>query len=33
MDQLVRQKGKIKDVTLEIEFLDLGVEIFSFTFG
>jgi thiol-disulfide isomerase/thioredoxin len=33
MYQLIRQKGPIKDVTFEIEFLDRGVEVFSFTFG
>jgi thiol-disulfide isomerase/thioredoxin len=33
MYQLVRQKGQIKDATFEIEFLDPGVEVFSFTFG
>jgi len=33
MYQLVRQKGPIKEVTFEIEFLDPGVEVFSFTFG
>ncbi|MCU1234238.1 MAG: cytochrome biosis protein [Candidatus Solibacter sp.] len=33
MYQLVRQKGPIKDVTFEIDFLDPGVEAFSFTFG
>jgi thiol-disulfide isomerase/thioredoxin len=37
MYQLVRQKGSISDVindvTFEIEFLDPGVEVFSFTFG
>ena len=33
MYQLIRQKGPIKDVTFEIEFLDAGVEVFSFTFG
>ena len=33
MYQLVRQKGPIKDATFEIEFLDPGVEAFSFTFG
>jgi thiol-disulfide isomerase/thioredoxin len=33
MYQLVRQKGPVKDVTFEIEFLDSGVEVFSFTFG
>jgi hypothetical protein len=33
MYQLIRQKGLIQDVTFEIEFLDRGVEVFSFTFG
>ena len=33
MYQLVRQKGPIRDATFEIEFLDPGVEAFSFTFG
>ena len=33
MYQLIRQKGPIKDVTFEIEFLDPGIEVFSFTFG
>jgi thiol-disulfide isomerase/thioredoxin len=33
MYQLVRQQGLIQDVTFEIEFLDPGVEVFSFTFG
>ena len=33
MYQLVRQKGPIEDATFEIEFLDPGVEVFSFTFG
>jgi thiol-disulfide isomerase/thioredoxin len=33
MYQLVRQKGPVKDVTFEIEVLDPGVEVFSFTFG
>ena len=33
MYQLIRQKEPIKDVTFEIEFLDPGVEAFSFTFG
>lgn len=33
MYQLIRQMGSIKDVTFEIEFLDPGVEVFSFTFG
>jgi cytochrome c biogenesis protein CcdA/thiol-disulfide isomerase/thioredoxin len=31
--QLVRQKGKVEDRTFEIEFLDLGVQVFAFTFG
>ncbi|HET7577013.1 MAG TPA: cytochrome c biogenesis protein DipZ [Sphingomicrobium sp.] len=31
--QLIRQKGPIRDRTLTIEFLDPGVEAFSFTFG
>jgi thiol-disulfide isomerase/thioredoxin len=31
--QLIRQKGQIQDQTFEIEFLDPGVEVFSFTFG
>jgi thiol-disulfide isomerase/thioredoxin len=33
MYQLIRQKGQIKDGIFEIEFLDPGVEAFSFTFG
>jgi thiol-disulfide isomerase/thioredoxin len=33
MYQLVRQKGSVKDVTFEIDFLDPGIEVFSFTFG
>lgn len=33
MNQLVRQKGKIRERTFEIEFLDPGVAGFSFTFG
>lgn len=33
MYQLVRQKGPIRDMTFEIEFLDPGIEAFSFTFG
>ncbi len=32
MYQLVRQRGPIKDVTCEIEFLDPNVAVFSFTF-
>jgi thiol-disulfide isomerase/thioredoxin len=31
--QLVRQKGAVADHTFTIEFLDAGVEAFSFTFG
>ena len=31
--QLVRQKGQVRDRTFTIEFLDPGVEAFSFTFG
>ena len=31
--QLIRQNGSIEDHTFEIEFLDAGVEAFSFTFG
>ena len=31
--QLIRQPGSIGDRTLEIEFLDAGVEAFAFTFG
>jgi thiol-disulfide isomerase/thioredoxin len=31
--QLIRQPGMIEDRTFEIEFLDPGVETFSFTFG
>jgi thiol-disulfide isomerase/thioredoxin len=33
MYQLIRQAGSIQDHTFEIEFLDAGVETFSFTFG
>jgi len=33
MYQLIRQKGSVKDAIFEIEFLDRGVEVFSFTFG
>jgi hypothetical protein len=33
MYQLIRQRGHIKDGIFEIEFLDPGVEAFSFTFG
>lgn len=31
--QLIRQKGPVDDRTFEIEFLDPGVQAFSFTFG
>jgi hypothetical protein len=31
--QLIRQKGAVEDRTFTIEFLDSGVEAFSFTFG
>jgi len=31
--QLVRQSGKIADRTFTIEFLDPGVQAYSFTFG
>jgi hypothetical protein len=31
--QLIRQTAPIADHTFEIEFLDAGVETFSFTFG
>jgi len=31
--QLIRQKGAVRDRTFVIEFLDPGVEAFSFTFG
>jgi len=31
--QLIRQSGTIEDRTFEIEFLDTGIETFSFTFG
>jgi len=33
MYQLIRQPGQIIDRQVEIEFLDSGVEVFSFTFG
>jgi hypothetical protein len=33
MYQLIRQKGSFKDLVFEIEFLDPGLEVFSFTFG
>jgi thiol-disulfide isomerase/thioredoxin len=33
MYQLIRQSGPITDRQFEIQFLDAGVEIFSFTFG
>jgi thiol-disulfide isomerase/thioredoxin len=31
--QLIRQNGRVRARTFEIEFLDPGVEVFSFTFG
>jgi hypothetical protein len=31
--QLIRQRGQVLDRTFEIEFLDPGVQAFSFTFG
>ena len=31
--QLIRQKGRVEDRMFEIEFLDPGVQAFSFTFG
>jgi hypothetical protein len=33
MYQLIRQKSPVRDRTIEIEFLDPGVQVFSFTFG
>jgi len=33
MYQLIRQKGQVDDRTFEIEFLDPGIQAFSFTFG
>jgi hypothetical protein len=33
LHQLIRQPGPIVDRTFEIEFLDAGIEAFSFTFG
>jgi thiol-disulfide isomerase/thioredoxin len=33
MYQLIRQKGQVEDRIFEIEFLDPGVQAFSFTFG
>ena len=31
--QLIRQPGRVNDVTFEMEFLDPGVEAYAFTFG
>jgi hypothetical protein len=31
--QLIRQKDQVEDRTFEIEFIDPGVQVFSFTFG
>jgi hypothetical protein len=33
MYQLIRQPAPIADRDFEIEFLDAGAEVFSFTFG
>jgi hypothetical protein len=33
MFQLIRQEGSIEDRRFEIEFVDPGAEVFSFTFG
>ena len=33
MYQLIRQQRPITDRQIEIEFIDAGVEVFSFTFG
>jgi hypothetical protein len=33
MYQLVRQHGRVRDRTLEIRFLETGVEAYAFTFG
>ena len=33
LHQLVRQPGPVDDRTLEIEFLDPGVQLYVFTFG
>lgn len=33
MYQLIRQKGPIRDRTFDIQFLDPGAQVFSFTFG
>jgi thiol-disulfide isomerase/thioredoxin len=32
-DHGIRQQGRVQDRTFEIEFLDPGVQVFSFTFG
>jgi hypothetical protein len=31
--QLIRQKSAVEDRTFEIEFLDPGAQVYSFTFG
>ena len=31
--QLIRQPGPVTERTLEITFLDPGVEVYAFTFG
>jgi len=33
MFQLIRQKGLVRDRIFDIEFLDPGIQVFSFTFG
>ena len=33
MYQLIRQSGPIADRQIEIEFLDVGAQLFAFTFG
>jgi hypothetical protein len=33
LHQLIRQPGRITDHTVEITFLDPGVEAYAFTFG
>jgi hypothetical protein len=33
MYQLIRERGRVADRTFTIEFLDSGIQAFSFTFG
>ena len=33
MYQFVRQHGRVRERTLEIRFLEAGVEAYAFTFG